>query len=365
MNLYDLINKADLDRGIAEKMINVRFDGDGQRIYNYSDAAMYTPGAWDNPAVRQCRGLIVNDADQIVARPWAKFFNHGQAEAGVLGLDTPVEVTDKLDGSLGIIHLSPTGGLRVATRGSFESDQAIHATVVLNARYSDINSDMLAVITPLVEIVYPENRIVVDYGSRDDLILLGAVNIENGHYYGPTEAVGLFDWAGPVAETFTYVSLRDALAAPPRPGMEGFAVRYLDQSRIVKIKYDDYVRLHRIVTGLSERSIWEYMSEDKPLNDLLGELPDELHVWTREVWHRIAEQVRSIRVSAEEAHDQILCDLGQGFSRKAYAHEAVKRDWLRPYLFQILDGRDPRPAILKTLRPVGQTHARVFSEDVA
>jgi putative RNA ligase len=39
--------------------------------------------------------------------------------------------------------------------------------------------------TVLVEIVYPANRIVLDYGGLDDLILLGAVDIATGRTFGP------------------------------------------------------------------------------------------------------------------------------------------------------------------------------------
>ena len=118
MHLHDLVNPRDLDAGLADRLITRREHEDGQIILNYSDSALYTPGAWDNPAVRQCRGIITTRHGWIVARPWAKFFNHGQPEAGDLPLDAHVEVTDKIDGSLGILHYGRDGDPRVATRGS-------------------------------------------------------------------------------------------------------------------------------------------------------------------------------------------------------------------------------------------------------
>lgn len=262
MHLHDLLDPADLQAGIDAKLITVRTADDGQRIYNYSDAAMWTPGAWDNPAVRACRGLITDPDGQVVARPWAKFFNHGQPEAGDLDLHAPVEVTDKLDGSLGIIHRAQDGRLRVATRGSFASEQAIHATKVLRERYADTlgwlgwDESM----TVLVEIVYPGNRIVCDYGGTDDLILLGSVHNATGSYHGPAETAGLIGWDGPVTQTFAYATLAEALAAPERPGMEGFCVRYLDRPHIVKIKQAEYITLHRLITGLSERVLWTHLA---------------------------------------------------------------------------------------------------------
>lgn len=233
MKFDQLVNPDDLRRGIEDRLITVRIAADGQRIFNYSDAAIYTPGAWGNPAVRQCRGLIVDPNGGIAARPWGKFFNHGQVEAGALDLDAPVQVTDKLDGSLGILHYSGYGGRRVATRGSFESEQAIHATERLRRGPAQWPPGF----TPLVEIIYPGNRIVVNYGQRDELVLLGGVWINSGEYVGPQEAAGfIIGWDGGIAETFEYSTLREALAAPPRPGMEGLCVRYLGTSKIVKVK---------------------------------------------------------------------------------------------------------------------------------
>lgn len=357
-HMFDLFSEADFNAAREAKLITIREDGEGLRILNYSDAAMYTPGAWTSRAVRTCRGLIVDSAGFVIARPWAKFFNHGQAEAGDLDLSAPVEVTDKMDGSLGIIHRALDGRLRVASRGSFESDQAVHATAWLEDR--DWVLYDVDYYTPLVEIIYPANRIVCDYGDQDELVLLGAVHIATGDYLGPTDAATVTRWPGARAETFDYTTLRDALAAEPRPGKEGLCVRYLDEPRIVKIKQEEYVRLHKIVTGLSERSVWEHMSNGEPLTSLLAELPDELHDWTREVWAGIEREVLRIALAAESVHLSI-----NAADRKSYAAEAMKHPELRPYLFNLLDGKDPRPSILRTLKPAGDTRARAFSEAVA
>lgn len=365
MKLFDLVNELDLRRGIADKLIKVRESGDGQRILNYTDAAMRTPGAWDNPAVRICRGLIIDEQENIVARPWAKFFNHGQAEAGQLDMYAPVEVTDKMDGSLGILHVAPDGRPRIATRGSFHSEQAIHATGLLPELLGHFSPGY----TFLFEIIYPENRIVCDYGNMDDLVLLGAVDIETGAYIGPHHAQWYIRWDGQHTEYLPFGTLREALAAPPRKGAEGMCVRFINESRIVKVKQEEYIRLHRIVTGLSERSVWErmmrwYVREDRStLHDLLDEIPDELHEWVRSVWYGLELEVEGIASRASDTH-RVLMAL-HGYARKAYALAAQQHPQLRPYLFLLLDGKDPKPAILRSLKPAGDTRALVRTEDVA
>ncbi|MFD0520246.1 RNA ligase [Paractinoplanes durhamensis] len=181
-------------------------------IYNYTEACQYT-GAW-TPVTLACRGLIVDDAGRVLARPLRKFFNHTEAHAPQA--DGQVRVTDKSDGSLGIIYHDGTG-LAVATRGSFASDQAIHATELLNKRYADFVPPTGR--TVLVEIIYPGNRIVVDYAGLDDLVLLGAVDIATGRTYGPEVP----EWPGPVVESFDYPTFADALAAPRATAGKGWS----------------------------------------------------------------------------------------------------------------------------------------------
>jgi RNA ligase len=176
------------------------------RIFNYSEKAAYE-GVW-NAVTLTCRGLIVDDEDRIAARPFAKFFNYGQAGAAEIPLDAKVQVVDKMDGSLGIVYPVP-GGYAIATRGSFASEQALHATQVLQARYPQWWPTPGW--TALFEIVYPSNRIVVDYGDVDDLVALGVVDIETGEVHQPG-ALRLMGWKGPVAKVFEAETLAEALA---------------------------------------------------------------------------------------------------------------------------------------------------------
>lgn len=356
--LDDIVNLDDLRDGIGAGLINARFSGDGQRIYNYSNAAMYTPGAWDNPAVRACRGLIVDEEYRVVARPWAKFFNYGQSEAGELDMSAPVEVTDKMDGSLLVLHYDPDGGTRAASRGSFESDQATHASKLLRRDHDEIRWPRG--FTPLAELISPFNRIVCDYGQTDQVVLLGGVWIDTGRYVGPTEAAAIMDWNGATTTTFEYKTLKEALEAPPRVGAEGLCVRYLDQNKIVKIKQEDYVLLHKIVTGLSEKSVWEHLMTEAPIEDLLDRLPDELHEWTRIVAGDLLSSQVAIKEKTMYTFSGIKAD-----TRKEFAEEAKKHPDITPYLFMMYDGRPADTMILKTLRPRGDSYAKYISEDVA
>src|ERR1044072_298211 len=76
------------------------------KIYNYSELCQFKK-YWNNVTLN-CRGLILDDEYNIIARPWKSFFNGGE---GLMefAMNEPVEVTDKMDGSLGILYATPEG----------------------------------------------------------------------------------------------------------------------------------------------------------------------------------------------------------------------------------------------------------------
>lgn len=329
------------------------------RILNYTEKCQWER-AW-TPVTRQCRGLIIHDADdRVVARPFAKFFNYGEHPEGSLDLAAPAEVTDKLDGSLGILYPAACtlAGWAIATRGSFASDQAAHATRLLEDRYPGFEPP--EGMTCLFEIVFPANRIVVDYGSQDDLILLGAVDIATGAVVGPDWVSG---WPGPAAETMAARTLAEALALPPRPGREGVVVRMADHT-MVKLKQADYVELHRLVTGMNARVVWERIGAGETAAQICDGIPEEFWPWVKEVGGELIGEKNRIIDEATAEHERILAGLPDDWTRKDYATAAV-RSPLKAWLFNLLDGKDPSAGIWRTLRPSGERTLVACSEDTA
>ncbi|MGA5303138.1 RNA ligase [Nucisporomicrobium flavum] len=314
-------------------------------IYNYTEACQYA-GAW-TPVTLACRGLIAaSDSGEVLARPFPKFFNHTEGRAPSLRAGASVRVTDKADGSLGVIFRDGDG-YAVATRGSFASAQALHATEVLRTRYANFVPP--PDLTVLVEIIYPGNRIVVDYGPMDDLVLLGAVEIATGRTHGPDAVPG---WPGPVVESFTYPTLAEALAAPPRDGREGLVVHFTGTDERVKIKYAEYVRLHRLVTGLTPRTVWEVLATGGDLDALTEPLPDEFHAWVLGVAGDLVASVDALAEGVEKEFAAIVADLPGGWGRREFAARAV-RSPNRGALFLRLDGKDYRPGLWQLVRPPG------------
>lgn len=363
--LSDLLSETALRSMLADGYIRERSHPSlPLRIFNYAEKAQYER-AWTHET-RTCRGLIVHHDGTIVARSWPKFFNYGEHEQGhlpPLDLTARVDVTDKMDGSLGILYPWHDGH-GIATRGSFVSEQAVHATDLYRSTYAD-EWEPDPDLTYLFEIIYAGNRIVLDYGDSDDLVLLGAVETETGLSFGPLDE-RVDSWPGPRTTAFDHLTLADALAAEPRPNAEGLVVRFLDGSGLmVKIKQDDYVLLHKLITGLSEKAVWEHLSSGADVSELLESIPDEFHAWVIDKANRLSALHAEWTADVDDAYRDVLAALPDGWERKDFAIEAMRRPEVRPFLFNRLDGKDPSPGIWKILRPVGETYMLGITEDVA
>jgi RNA ligase len=202
-------------------------------IWNYSEKCQYE-NLWDETLL-MCRGLVTDDTGDIVAIPFQKFFN---IEEGKFEPTENFEVYEKMDGSLGIVFWY-RGQWVVATRGSFTSDQAIKAREILKKYNTDI---MFRHLTFCFEIIYPENRIVLDYGTDEKLVLLGTFD-KNGK---EMDVEIWSQWGFDVVKKYDGIKDFKELKSMVKDDQEGFVVKFSNGDRI-KVKGVEYLRLHKII----------------------------------------------------------------------------------------------------------------------
>lgn len=239
-------------------------------IWNYTQQTQFE-GYW-NKVTLSCRGLVTDDEGNVVARPFPKFFNIEE------GKHTPTKdfsVYEKMDGSLGI-GFKYKGELIFASRGSFTSDQCLKGIEILNEKVNETASQpLIDGITYMFEIIYPENRIVVDYGDMEDVVMLGAINTETGKelaYEFLWDTHG-FGWS--IVSRYNGLTDFRKLKGMIDDNQEGFVVLFSNGHRM-KVKGEEYVRLHKIMTEVSTKSVWEMLSDDtKTFHDYLVDVPDE------------------------------------------------------------------------------------------
>lgn len=290
--LGDLFDTELLNYHINNGNIAVRTHNDDQSL----KILCYTPtvqqrGVWDD-VTTTARGLIVradnpNYSDAVVvARPWRKFFTLNQlndnswvlgdeeregdsveAELARIDFNAPVEVTDKVDGSLGILYVAPDGLPALSTKGSFHSAQADYYTNLIRddeEKFSEMSKMSQNGNTYLFELVGRDNRIVLDY-DKTDVILLGGVNVKTGEYLSISSASK--GWSGAQAEIMTARTVGEAFALPDRKNREGVVIRVLSKDHNkqmqLKVKQEDYKTLARVLDNFSGKLIREHLRSDE------------------------------------------------------------------------------------------------------
>jgi RNA ligase len=357
MWLFDLIDENLYRQMVAEGYVRENpHPSLPLTILGYTEKAQFER-KW-NDATINCRGLIVDHNREIVARPWKKFFNAGEGNI-LFDMNDRVEVTDKMDGSLGILYPlvdEPKDGMgyAISTRGSFTSDQAIHATRIWQDKYAlkmcVFSKYALMRFTFLFEIIYPENRIVLNYGELDDLVLLGAVHTDLGYYIGPNDAATWLQWDGPVAPVFSYKTMQEVVNAPDRHNAEGFVLR--SGTKMIKVKQTDYVELHKLVTNLSERTVWSALRDGKTVEELAVLFPDEFHEFIRTTGLNLLHAHLNMEYSLQKEFNRIRDSLPDMWTRKDFAMAAKGHPDIK-YLFMILDDNydSLREKIWEELKP--------------
>lgn len=412
-----------LQRHIADGNVAVKqHDELPLKLLTYTRQAQYSQ-AWDDVTIRT-RGLVVESRpgtevsamDQVVAQPFFKFFNYGEHLAGKPYAkaipDGTFEVYNKVDGSLAIIF-NYQNRWYVATRGSFTSEQARWAQNRLDTR-SHATERLDESLTYLAEIIYPENRIVVDYEGKTDLVLLGAQYRSTlmGGYIDLTQVSWAWGGLGSVVHRYPPMTLRELLEHAENntaidhfgsgevkvkgTELEGFVLVWKDGTR-VKIKYAEYVHLHALMTGLRTVDVWRAVGAElfvhrgmditakqagqvlgcsaeeaavlisgQAFSNMLEAIPDEVEDTVKELAWQYSDTARQFH--------EVLERLWFSATEEIKADRAKYADWaksvshglsnsVRSALFLMLDGDEDKLVrhIWKSIKPNSEP---VFKENV-
>lgn len=290
---------------IAPLGVNITYR-DNLALLNYNHIAEANRGEWTF-FQRVSRGLIIDtEWGNVVARPFDKFFNYGQNGMYPSPDATLVGCYEKLDGSLGILYRHD-GVMKVATRGSFDGEQAKMATQMLHEKYCTPERKWLVGLpynyTLLFEIIYPQNRVVLNYGDREELALLAIRNFETGEYLPQSEVFAIarmYGFALPKMYKFNNSEeLTMITSAPEFQGEEGIVALYSDGSRF-KFKTDTYKHLHRYVSGVTLKSVMTAIIENR-LPEFIQSIPDEFP----EIRGQALEYVNFVEMEYRQAYYRI------------------------------------------------------------
>jgi hypothetical protein len=312
-------------------------------IWNYSRQTQWEDH-WDEITL-MCRGLVTNSKGDIVSRCFNKFFNWEQLlNVNYPIPDEPFELFEKMDGQLGLLFWYEDEWI-FASRGSFTSMYAERAKQLLKAfEYQKFAKDY----TYIFEIIFKEGRIVCKY-DFEGLVLLGRIEIVSGIEL-PVHNVGFEDLGCTVVKKYDGVTDFETIKSSIKPDAEGYVIRFKSGFRM-KIKGEEYCRLHSIITKISSRDIWTYLKDGLPMNELLEHVPDEFDQWVheqidimRKSYKLIDTKVRNIFVSE--------INTGEFKTRKDLALKILTYDKsLHGMFFNMCDGKDYSHMIWAKLYP--------------
>lgn len=364
------LNIPKIEKAIADGWLSKRKHPDADLyILNYTTAAQ-VEWYWDKETTMICRGLIVDGNWNVVSRPFEKFFTIDQLTTlrnsvhNLYGLKFKdmfkgsFRVFDKLDGSLGVAYRLGDK-VCIASRGAFESEMAVKATKMLEDRAMSKITDwpwvqlkkqfdisehesVFDYFTFMFEIIYPENRIVVDYGTDQKIVLLDVILKETG-----LRSEAMFQAASNYFETtheYTHIKTIDDLAEDAYDGREGYVLVF-DNGLRVKWKFDEYKELHRIVTGLNENVIWDWCVEGKNLEQALDKVPDEFYNWAKKIWDDLHTRYNTLYTDVIKEFDR----LDKTLSRKDIAF-LIKDYKYKCLIFAMLDGKFCDETIWRLIR---------------
>ncbi len=344
------INLERIDQLITEGYITKRPHSSGELfIYNYTAKAQYDR-LW-TPETMQCRGLILDRHGAIASRPLIKFFNLQEHQESLPS--EPFDVYEKLDGSLGILYWYQDKPY-IASRGSFNSDQAVKANQIFYSLYANAIPLLDRSLTYLFEIIYPANRIVVNYGDYEALVLLAVIETASGREYSIEE----FSHLGfPIAKKYDGLKDLEAIAKLNEQNQEGFVIRF-DGGLRLKFKFADYVKLHRVLTQVTSKVIWEMLRDQMPFEDILEHVPDEFYDWVKETKATLLSQYQQIEDQAKADFERIVAVVDRRDRKEMAKHILTCQN--HTILFSMLDGKDYSDYIWRTIKPA---HEKPFMDD--
>ena len=246
--------------------------------------------AWDG-FLQSCRSITIDVKDEIIlTSPFDKFFNIGELESTswdvvkeLMKKASNIEFSNKLDGSICITRYV-NGNFFVTTSGSLDPKEE-KSTVLRDVKdmfLSEQCNNLRQMVksfpeyTFMFEYIAVNNRIVVKYSKEDEgLYLIGMRNIYDGTSFSYKDLRTIAsDFNTKVTSVFngTLDEVMEQIKTKTSDEMEGFVINI--DGHLFKLKTDDYVKIHKIISRLSSPNVLIKAIADGIYDDLLSKIPD-------------------------------------------------------------------------------------------
>lgn len=312
-------------------------------IWNYS-RKVQLENLWDEVTI-QTRGLVTDFDGNIIARCFNKFFNYEQLES--VGLSVPNEnfdVFEKMDGSLIVVFWYDNQWI-CASRSSFDSEYSSYASKLIKKFPLEKLSTEL---TYCFELLWKERPIVI-VPLNDSLILLGAFNTKTGEEIDiQTECYKDFNIVKKHNGITDYKKIKETIGS----NREGVVVRFKSGFRM-KIKGEEYLRLHKIVTKFSTIDIWKVLKDGEDISEYLENVPDEFDIWVNFQISKFKENYNCIWLYYVNKYNEIFNKFNGDLTDKKTVALEVLSNYSKDQkvLFNMINEKEIDDIIWTMLRP--------------
>lgn len=316
------------------------------------------------PEVQEARGLIlkkVKDKYIVSSMRFSKFFNYEQDEAAKLDFTHPVEMSQKIDGSLIGVWYDEDDGWHISTSGNVDacdSELQFQTSYLKNyqdlffqafgdsSKFEKLNKDY----TYIFELISPYNRVIVPY-KKTELYLLSIRNnktLEELLSSSVDYTARSLGFKRP--KTFLCHNIKEAKEAVSElkendEHFEGFVLRDWKNQRI-KLKSADYMNLFFIKGEgvFSNKKILKILLDEAD-DDILSHFPEykedfdkvrrAFSIWLealkKDLYISIGKHTLDRKTFAEWAKNTVYPSI----IFKAYNLKDITGDWIKEQINNI------------------------------
>ena len=365
-----------------ENMLLIRYG----RYSNIYDGEIEASGEdlWDryDGFYRECRSIVIDVVnDCIILSPFSKFFNINELEETSLEniqrkIDNAntIEFSDKLDGSMQSARwynnkIIMAGSQAINPANSWRLQDG-YRMLNENPRYKEMlkkNPNF----TFIFEYISLKDAHVVKYTKEQEgLYLIGIRNVLDGrecNYKSVIDIANKFNI--PTTKLFdkTLEQVMSELDDKSSDEAEGFVIN-IDGYK-VKLKYNDYVHIHKALSKLSSVNLIIRSIADDKYDDLLAKLPVAYHDQVKKVAAIVVDYINRTEKTIREYYNEAPKDNKKEFM--IWVSENIPREYqgyCRELYFgnkinAIKSGNDKCPHY-KRLKDMGvEDYSKIFVED--
>lgn len=315
---------------------------------------------WNEHTLR-ARGIVFDVNGNVITNSMPKFFNwdqhNGESNIGSIPVHENFKIFNKEDGNLICVGWYQ-GKPVITSSGSFISDHQKKACELLYTKY-EVDFDIMKTEhqdkTFIFEMLVPKFRIVVDNGDQETLVLLAIRDTEIGKEYD-IESPLFEKLSFPRPEMYKADNVDGILALQKKNliNKEGFVVLFESGFR-VKLKYENYVQLHRFFTMTRKIDLWEVLKSNDTIENkfssLLSNIPDEFYETIKKHEIKFKDDFQEHKISIEKLHYEILHNENLVSRKEIASYVLTNHKLYAPMIFKILDNKDYSTLIWDLIKP--------------